>query len=105
MKSEGASRVMFSATDIPSTNICHRPIFATGRADCSGTRAAEALTRRLRIEQVGRCGQAQPSAANPKFAQFCGELGCELRVQKRHYRDGVASVLIDSEVRTSAPQN
>src|SRR3974390_393598 len=43
------------------------------------------------------------SAANPKFAQLCEELGCELRVQKRHYRDRVASVLIDSEVRTSAP--
>src|SRR6266487_5784046 len=44
------------------------------------------------------------SAANPKFAQVCGVLGCELRVQKRHYKDRVASVLIDSEVRTSAPQ-
>src|SRR6266702_3469749 len=44
------------------------------------------------------------SAANPKFAQVCGALGCELRVQKRHYKDRVASVLIDSEVRTSAPQ-
>jgi hypothetical protein len=44
------------------------------------------------------------SAANPKFAQVCGVLGCELRVQKRHYKDKVASVLIDSEVRTSVPQ-
>jgi hypothetical protein len=44
------------------------------------------------------------SAANPKFAQVCGALGCELRVQKRHYKDRVASVLIDSEVRTSAPK-
>src|SRR6266581_8501068 len=44
------------------------------------------------------------SAANPKFAQVCGALGCELRVQKRHYKDRVAGVLIDSEVRTSAPQ-
>src|SRR6185312_1113615 len=24
------------------------------------------------------------SAANPKFAQVCGALGCELRVQRRH---------------------
>jgi len=44
------------------------------------------------------------SAANPKFAQVCGALGCELRVQKRHYKDRVASVLIDSEVRTSVPK-
>ncbi len=44
------------------------------------------------------------SAANPKFGQVCGALGCELRVQKRHYKDRIASVLIDSEVRTSAPQ-
>src|ERR1700736_4436452 len=44
------------------------------------------------------------SAANPKFAQVCGALGCELRVQKRHYKDRVASGLIDSEVRTSAPK-
>src|SRR6266568_7881883 len=39
-----------------------------------------------------------------KFAQVCGALGCELRIQKRHYNDRVAGVLIDSEVRTSAPQ-
>src|ERR1700736_4436454 len=44
------------------------------------------------------------SVANPKCAQVCGALGCELRVQKRHYKDRVASVLIDSEVRTSAPK-
>src|SRR5260370_30759450 len=44
------------------------------------------------------------SAANPKFAQVCGALGCELRVQKRHYKHRFASVLIDSEVRTSVPQ-
>src|SRR5437588_333934 len=44
------------------------------------------------------------SAADPKFAQVCGALGCELRVQKRHYKDRVASVLIDSEVRTSVPR-
>src|SRR6266571_3152050 len=44
------------------------------------------------------------SAANPKFAQVCGALGCELRVQKRHYKYRAASVLIDSEVRKSAPQ-
>src|ERR1700737_844043 len=45
-----------------------------------------------------------PSAANPKFVQVCGAFGCELRVQKRHYKDRVASVRIDSEVRTSAPK-
>src|SRR5438067_1657277 len=44
------------------------------------------------------------SAANPKFAQLCETLRCELRVQKRHYKNRVASVLIDSEVRMSAPQ-
>src|SRR4029077_11156340 len=44
------------------------------------------------------------STANPKFAQVCGALGCELRVQKRRYKDRVASVLIDSGVRTSAPR-
>src|SRR5260370_10202226 len=44
------------------------------------------------------------SAGNPKFGQVCGALGCELRVQKRHYKDRFASVLIDSEVRTSVPQ-
>ena len=48
------------------------------------------------------CSRA--GAANPKFAQICGARRCELRVQKRHYEDGLASVLVDSEVRTSAPQ-
>jgi hypothetical protein len=37
-------------------------------------------------------------------ASACGTLGCELRLQKRHYKDRVDSVLIDSEVRTSVPQ-
>src|SRR5690242_15016760 len=44
------------------------------------------------------------SAAKPKFAQFCGELRCEVRVQKRQYKGRVSSVLIDSEVRTRTPQ-
>ena len=50
------------------------------------------------------CCYGLASAANPKFAQVCGALGRELRVQKRHYKDKVASVLIDSEVRTSVPK-
>src|SRR5690242_6917185 len=44
------------------------------------------------------------SAAKPKFAQFCGELRCEVRVQKRQYKGRVSSVLINSEVRTRTPQ-
>src|SRR5262249_28619667 len=43
-------------------------------------------------------------AANPKFAQRCETLRCELRVQKRHHKDKLASILIDSEVRTSVLQ-
>src|SRR5947208_1967756 len=46
---------------------------------------------------------AASSAANPKFPQFTGVLGCELRVQRRPSTDRFASVLIDSEVRTSVP--
>src|SRR5262249_16513104 len=46
----------------------------------------------------------QTSAANPKFARICRTRGCELRVQKRHDKHTFASVLIDSEVRTRAPQ-
>jgi hypothetical protein len=33
------------------------------------------------------CCYGLAGAANPKFAQVCGALGCELRVQKRHYKD------------------
>src|SRR5690348_13225511 len=44
------------------------------------------------------------SAANPKFAHVSGAPECELRVQKRHYKHRVASVLLDSKVRTSVPQ-
>ena len=61
------------------------------------------LIPKFACEGAGRQNR-HASAANPKFAQVCGALGCELRVQKRHYKDRVASVLIDSEVRTSVPK-
>src|SRR6516165_5413284 len=35
---------------------------------------------------------------------FAESLDANFGLKKRHYRDGVASVLIDSEVRTSGPQ-
>jgi hypothetical protein len=49
---------------------------------------------RLRVSRICACREIalrhcgfQGSAVNPKFAQVCGVLGCELRVQKRHYKD------------------
>src|SRR6516165_12117661 len=42
---------------------------------------------------------------NQKFAQVCGALRCELRVEKRHYRGRLASVLIDSEGSYEHPAN
>ena len=51
------------------------PQHCTGEPCCAATVNAFDLLFRTR-----------PSvrAANPKFAQICGPLGCELRVQKRH---------------------
>src|SRR5689334_15570485 len=44
------------------------------------------MTHSSSIWPPSRPSMSAPSAANPKFAQLCGGLGCKLRVQKRPYR-------------------
>src|SRR5205823_10895075 len=90
---------------------CARPILCAvfyarraARTLVESPMRANASAASLWSSHLSAWSHDRTSAANPKFAQVCGALGCELRVQKRHYKDRVASVLIDSEVRTSAVQ-
>jgi hypothetical protein len=46
----------------------------------------------------------RPSAANPKFAQGFGASNANFGFKGGTRKEAIASVLIDSEVRTSVPQ-
>ena len=56
----------------------HVIVLAEGRTLIEGTFAALAENPLVQEAYMG------PSAANPKFASYCGKCVCELRVQKRH---------------------